>query len=249
MCPESRNIIFFCCRCCCQSMLLRSNTVLLHCCCGSGSMFSLVTRYLVPVRTSTSECGMPAECISMGVPVALGQAMSSVLALRCCVWSIGCEFGTSVDARAGCTAFTLVCLDCDTVMQPGGICWPGQVQRDVFTRWPITQRCTMSNAQQSSIFSGACISDICRNLVSDTSNSPMRNINIALLLVAGPPKKLPTFTTVLFCPTQCGFYSFRAHNDCRLKVLAVLTLVPERESLAYIQNSMKIDEHIKAGKW
>ena len=26
---------------------------------------------------------MPAECISMGVPVALGKAMSSVLALRC----------------------------------------------------------------------------------------------------------------------------------------------------------------------
>ena len=47
-------------------------------------MFSLATRYLVPVRTSTSECGMPAECIAMGVPVALGKAMSFVLSFRCC---------------------------------------------------------------------------------------------------------------------------------------------------------------------
>ena len=70
-------------------MLLRCNTLLLHCCCGSGSMFSLATRYLVPVRTSMSECGMPAECTSMGVPVALGKAMSSVLALRCTV--VCCE--------------------------------------------------------------------------------------------------------------------------------------------------------------
>ena len=181
----------------------------------------------------------------MGVPVALGQAMSSVLALRCCVWSIACKFGTSVEARAGCTAFTLVCVDCHTVMQPGGICWSGQVQRDVFSRRLITQRCTISNAQQSSIFSGACISDICGNSVCDSSNSPMHYINIALLLVAVPPEKLPSFTTVLFCLPQCGFYSFRAQNDCRLKVLAVLTLIPARESLAYIQNSMKIDEHIK----
>ena len=66
---------------------------------------------------------MPAECISMGVPVALGKAMSSGTSV---LWSIACEFGTSVDARAGCTAFTLACLDCHTaVIQPGGICWSG----------------------------------------------------------------------------------------------------------------------------
>ena len=38
----------------------------------------------VPVRACMSECGMPAECSSMDVPVALGKAMSSVPALRCC---------------------------------------------------------------------------------------------------------------------------------------------------------------------
>ena len=59
-------------------------------------MFSLATRYyLEPVRTITSECGMPAACISMGVPVALGEVMSSVFARRCC----GLLRASSVQAR------------------------------------------------------------------------------------------------------------------------------------------------------
>ena len=142
LCPENRKSIFSCCRCGCHPALLRCSTVLRRWCGGSGSMVSLATRYLLPVRTSTSECGMSAECIFIGVLVVLGQAMS-VIAFRCCGWSIACGFGKSVEARAGCKAFTLACPDCHTVMQPGGICWSDQVQRDVFLRWPITQIWTL----------------------------------------------------------------------------------------------------------
>ena len=67
--PENRSIRF-CCRCCCQAMLLLCFFVL-HCCCcisiGCESIISFATKYLVPVRTSTSECGIPAGvCISIG---------------------------------------------------------------------------------------------------------------------------------------------------------------------------------------
>ena len=96
-----------------------------------------------------------------------------------------CEFGTGMNARAGCAAFTLFCLNCD---RRRGICWSGQVQRHVFLRRPITQRCTCTipNAQHSSTFIGVCIPDICRNSVCDSSNSPKHCINTALFLVAVP---------------------------------------------------------------
>ena len=50
---------------------------------------------------------------------------------------------------------------------------------------------SISNAQQSSIFSGACIPDICRNSVCDSSNSPMH-------LHALPYKYCPTFRRSAF---------------------------------------------------
>ena len=135
----------------------------------------------VPVRVSVA-CVLSVlyafPC--MGVPVALGKAISSVLALRC----YGLLRASSVQAWALAPAARHSLSSAWTVTQQGAICWSGQVQRDVFSRWPITQRCTISNAQHSSIFIGVCIPDICRNSVGDSSISPMHDINVALLLVA-----------------------------------------------------------------
>ena len=73
---------------------------------------------------------MPAACVSMGVPVALGKAMSSVHVLPCC----GLMRASSVQAWTLARAARHSLSSAWTVTQQGGICWSGQVQRDVFSR-------------------------------------------------------------------------------------------------------------------
>ena len=108
-------------------------------------MFSLATRYLVPVCASMSECGTPAVCISMGVPVALGKAMPSVIALRCCGLLRATWYKRGRSRGLHGVYSRLPGLSYNQELT----CWSGQVERDVFSRWPITQRCTISNAQNS----------------------------------------------------------------------------------------------------
>ena len=78
---------------------------------------------------------MPALCISMHAPVALGNAMWCVLELQCCglLRAISVQAWTFARAaRHSPSSARIVTAD---VIHPEGICWSGQVQRDVFSRW------------------------------------------------------------------------------------------------------------------
>ena len=65
----------------------------------------------------------------------------------------------------------------------GEVMWSCNVTANENEREKCESLCTISNAQHKSIFSGACIPDICRNSVCDSSISLMHNINLALHFV------------------------------------------------------------------
>ena len=126
---------------CCFFVLL-----LLQCIFG-GCRVCVFARYLVPVRTSSRECGMPAVCVTMGVPIVLGKAMP-VLALWCCGLLRASSVQAWILARAARHPLSSA-SGCDTtrrslLVRPGPAgCF--------FRRTRNIQTCTTSSTQHSSI--------------------------------------------------------------------------------------------------
>ena len=106
-----------------------------------------------------------------------------------------------MDARAGCTAFTLACLDCHTaVIQPGGICWSGHRSSGMSFRVGQSRKDVLYQMHNKARFSVVLVFRIFAEI-----RSVIRQIHPCTISI------LPYFSSVVYC--CCSHIN--SHNQVR----------------------------------